>query len=154
LVHPHSRRQQLPRQLATNKGSRSATPFYLRQIAEAVDGLGFGGALLPTGRSCEDAWVVASSLATVARRMKFLVAVRPGLISPTVSARMALSLDRMSGGRCLINVVTGGDPTELAGEGLQLDHDARYEITLETLTTASESMAFPLPRGLREKVEP
>jgi len=133
LVHPHSRRQQLPRQLATNKGSRSATPFYLRQIAEAVDGLGFGGALLPTGRSCEDAWVVASSLATVARRMKFLVAVRPGLISPTVSARMALSLDRMSGGRCLINVVTGGDPTELAGEGLQLDHDARYEITDEFL---------------------
>lgn len=64
------------RYLATDKGSRRATPFYLRQIAEAVDGLGFGGALLPTGRSCEDAWVVASSLAAVTRRMKFLVAVR------------------------------------------------------------------------------
>ena len=45
------------RYLATDKGSRRATPFYLKQIAEAVDGLGFGGALLPTGRSCEDAWV-------------------------------------------------------------------------------------------------
>jgi Luciferase-like monooxygenase len=66
--------------------------------------------------------------------MKFLVAVRPGLVSPTVSARMAVSLDKMSGGRCLINVVTGGDPTELAGEGLHLDHDARYEVTDEFLT--------------------
>jgi len=122
------------RYLATDKGSRRATPFYLRQIAEAVDGLGFGGALLPTGRSCEDAWVVASSLAAVTRRMKFLVAVRPGLVSPTVSARMAASLDKISGGRCLINVVTGGDPTELAGEGLHLDHDARYEVTDEFLT--------------------
>jgi alkanesulfonate monooxygenase len=66
--------------------------------------------------------------------MKFLVAVRPGLVSPTVSARMAASLDKISGGRCLINVVTGGDPTELAGEGLHLDHDARYEVTDEFLT--------------------
>jgi alkanesulfonate monooxygenase len=122
------------RYLATDKGSRRPTPFYMRQVAEAVDGLGFAGALLPTGRSCEDAWVVASSLAAVTRRMKFLVAVRPGLVSPTVSARMAVSLDKMSGGRCLINVVTGGDPTELAGEGLHLAHDARYEITDEFLT--------------------
>jgi alkanesulfonate monooxygenase len=122
------------RYLATDRGSRRATSFYLRQVAEAVDGLGFAGALLPTGRSCEDAWVIASSLVPVTRRMKFLVAVRPGLVSPTVSARMALSLDRISGGRCLINVVTGGDPTELAGEGLHLDHDARYEITDEFLT--------------------
>jgi alkanesulfonate monooxygenase len=122
------------RYLATDKGSRRATPFYMRQVAEAVDGLGFAGALLPTGRSCEDAWVVASSLAAVTRRMKFLVAVRPGLVSPAVSARMAVSLDKISGGRCLINVVTGGDPTELAGEGLHLDHDARYEVTDEFLT--------------------
>jgi alkanesulfonate monooxygenase len=122
------------RYLGTDKGSRRATPSYMRQLAEAVDGLGFAGALLPTGRTCEDAWIVASSLAAVTNRMKFLVAVRPGLVSPTVSARMAVSLDKMSGGRCLINVVTGGDPSELAGEGLHLEHDQRYEITDEFLT--------------------
>ena len=122
------------RYLGTDKGGRRATPSYMRQLAEAVDGLGFAGALLPTGRTCEDAWIVASSLAAVTNRMKFLVAVRPGLVSPTVSARMAVSLDKMSGGRCLINVVTGGDPSELAGEGLHLEHDQRYEITDEFLT--------------------
>ncbi|MBV8134938.1 MAG: FMNH2-dependent alkanesulfonate monooxygenase [Deltaproteobacteria bacterium] len=122
------------RYLAAEKGHRPATYFYLKQIAEAVDGLGFAGALLPTGRSCEDAWVVACSLVPLTRRMKFLVAVRPGLVSPTVAARMALTLDKISGGRCLINVVTGGDPVELAGEGLHLDHDERYRLTDEFLT--------------------
>lgn len=87
----------------------------MKQLAQAVDHLGYEGALLPTGRSCEDAWVVASSLLSVTQRMRFLVAVRPGLMSPSAAARMAATFDRLSGGRLLINVVTGGDPVELAG---------------------------------------
>ena len=47
------------------------------------------------------------------RRLRFLVAVRPGLTEPAVAARMAATLDRLSDGRLLINVVTGGDPVEL-----------------------------------------
>ena len=103
------------RYLATRIASRTTTFAYLRQIAEAIDDLGYAGALLPTGRFCEDPWVVASSLIAATRRIKFLVALRPGLMSPTTSARMALTLDRFSGGRCLINAVAGGDVLELAG---------------------------------------
>jgi alkanesulfonate monooxygenase len=47
---------------------------------------------------------------------------------------MAATFDRLSGGRLLINVVTGGDPIELAGDGLHLSHDHRYELTDEFLT--------------------
>jgi alkanesulfonate monooxygenase len=47
---------------------------------------------------------------------------------------MAATLDRLSGGRLLINVVTGGDPVELHGDGLFLDHDERYAVTDEFLT--------------------
>ncbi|MEY2615906.1 MAG: alkanesulfonate monooxygenase, partial [Verrucomicrobiota bacterium] len=65
--------------------------------------------------------------------MRFLVAVRPGLISPTLAARMAATFDRLSNGRILINVVTGGDPVELAGDGVFDKHDERYEITDEFL---------------------
>jgi len=119
--------------LGTSLGGRPITPEYLLQVAQAVDHLGFAGALLPTGRSCEDAWLVASGLALATKRMKFLVAVRPGLISPALAAQMASTLDRFSGGRLLINVVTGGDPVELAGEGLHLSHDERYEVTDEFL---------------------
>ncbi|MEH2295431.1 FMNH2-dependent alkanesulfonate monooxygenase [Nostoc sp.] len=122
------------RYLATATGGRAVSFPYLRQIAQAVDDLGYTGALLPTGRSCEDAWIVASTLVSLTRQMRFLVAIRPGLVSPGVAARMAATFDRLSGGRLLINVVTGGDPVELAGDGLHLDHDQRYELTDEFLT--------------------
>ncbi|WGV28145.1 FMNH2-dependent alkanesulfonate monooxygenase [Halotia branconii] len=122
------------RYLGTSNGGRAMNFPYLRQIAQAVDDLGYTGALLPTGRSCEDAWVVASTLASVTQKMRFLVAVRPGLMSPTVVARMAATFDRLSNGRLLINVVTGGDPVELAGDGVHLSHENRYELTDEFLT--------------------
>jgi alkanesulfonate monooxygenase len=126
------------RYLGVTTGGREVNLPYLQQIAQAVDSLGFAGALLPTGRSCEDAWVVASSLIPVTSRMKFLVAVRPGIMSPSQAARMAATFDRLSNGRLLINVVTGGDPVELAGDGVHLSHKERYELTDEFLTIWKE----------------
>ncbi|MCY1225406.1 Methanesulfonate monooxygenase [compost metagenome] len=99
----------------------------------AADTLGYEGVLIPTGRSCEDPWVAASALAAVTQRLKFLVAVRPGLMAPTLAARMAATFDRISNGRLLINLVTGGDTAELEGDGLFLDHTARYEASAEFL---------------------
>ncbi len=121
------------RYLGTGHGAREVTHRYLAQIAQAADQLGYAGVLLPTGRSCEDSWVVASSLIALTQRLKFLVAVRPGLLSPTLAARMTATLDRLSEGRLLINVVTGGDPVENRGDGIFLDHAERYEITDEFL---------------------
>ncbi|MFD1677727.1 FMNH2-dependent alkanesulfonate monooxygenase [Alicyclobacillus fodiniaquatilis] len=120
--------------LASRQGARTLNLGYAQQVAQAADQLGYTGALLPTGTSCEDAWVVASTLIPSTKQLKFLVAVRPGLMSPTLAARMAATFDRLSDGRLLINVVTGGDPVELAGDGLFLDHDARYQLTDEFLT--------------------
>ncbi|MDI5790989.1 LLM class flavin-dependent oxidoreductase [Bacillus licheniformis] len=62
-----------------------------------------------------------------------MVAVRPGLMQPSVAARMASTFDRLAEGRLLINVVAGGDPYELAGDGLFISHDERYEATNEFL---------------------
>jgi alkanesulfonate monooxygenase len=122
------------RYLGTTKGGRSAEYSYFRQIAQAADRLGYKGVLIPTGKSCEDPWLLAAALAAETEQLHFLVAVRPGLMSPTLAARMASTLDRISGGRLLINVVAGGDPVELAGDGLFLNHDERYEATDEFLT--------------------
>lgn len=97
--------------------------------------------LLPTGVSCEDAWVAASTMVPLTKRLKFLVAIRPGPMSPSLAARMAATFDRMSDGRLLINVVTGGDPVELAGDGLHVSHDVRYEITDEFLTVWRRELA-------------
>ncbi len=117
--------------LGTPTGGRSFKYPYLKQIAQAADQLGYTGVLLPTGRSCQDPWITASALAAETRYLKFLVAVRPGLMQPPVAARMASALDHISEGRLLINVVAGGDPVELAGDGVFLSHDERYQQTDE-----------------------
>lgn len=121
------------RYLGTSEGGRAVDLDYLKQVAQAADSLGYFGCLLPTGRSCEDSWVVASALAPLTERLRFLVAVRPGLQSPTLAARMTATLDRISGGRLLINIVTGGDPVENKGDGFFASHAERYEITNEFL---------------------
>jgi alkanesulfonate monooxygenase len=129
------------RYLSASKGSRLTDLPYLRQIAQAVDQLGFYAVLLPTGNSCEDSWVIASALMPATERLRFLVAIRPGIMSPVVAARMASTFDRLSGGRLLINVVTGGDPKEAAADGVFLPHDERYAVTAEFLEVWRQVMA-------------
>ena len=119
------------RYLGTEEGARPVDYGYLQQIAQTADRLGFTGVLIPTGRSCEDAWLVAASMIPVTQRLKFLVALRPSVVSPTVAARQAATLDRLSNGRALFNLVTGSDPAELAGDGVFLDHTERYEASAE-----------------------
>ena len=109
------------RYLGTTQGARAVDHDYLRQVAVAADTLGYEGVLLPTGRTCEDAWVVASSLIAETRKLKFLVAVRPGLSTPGLAVRMAATFDRLSNGRLLINVVTGGDQAEMLADGVDAE---------------------------------
>ncbi len=129
------------RYLASATGGRALTFDYLRQVAQAADQLGYWGMLLPTGRSCEDSWVVGSAVAPFTRQLRFLIALRPGLVSPVMGARMAAGLDRVTDGRLLINVVTGGDPVELKGDGQWLAHDERYVLTAEFLDVWRRVMA-------------
>jgi len=129
------------RYLGTSEGARQVDHTYLQQVAVAADTLGYEGVLIPTGRSCEDPWIVAASLIPVTKRLRFLVAVRPGLMAPTLAARMAATYDRLSNGRLLVNLVTGGDPAELAGDGLFLDHAQRYEASEEFIRIWRETLA-------------
>ena len=108
-------------------GSRPATLAYLGQIARSAEQLGYIGALTPTGAWCEDAFVVDSMLASVTESFKFLIAIRPGLISPTLAAQMAASFQRFSNGRLLLNVVVGGEPHEQRAYADFSDKTERYE---------------------------
>ncbi|MGJ7524277.1 FMNH2-dependent alkanesulfonate monooxygenase [Variovorax sp. GB1P17] len=129
------------RYLGTSEGARPIDLAYLQQIAGAADNLGYEGVLIPTGRSCEDPWVIASSLIGSTKKLKFLVAVRPGLHQPSLAARMAATFDRLSGGRLLVNLVTGGDQAELEGDGVYLDHASRYEQSAEFIRIWREIIA-------------
>jgi alkanesulfonate monooxygenase len=110
---------------------RGPDPGYLLEVALAAERLGFEAMLTPTGTMCEDAWVTTASLLGRTDRIKFLVAFRPGGMSPTLAAQMAGTYQRMSGGRLMMNVVTGAEAAELARFGDHLAHDARYDRTGE-----------------------
>ncbi|WP_394823479.1 FMNH2-dependent alkanesulfonate monooxygenase [Pendulispora albinea] len=129
------------RYLGTTEGARAVDLAYLRQIAQAADSLGYYGVLLPTGRSCQDAWIAAATMIPVTERLRFLVALRPGVTSPTTAARMTSTFDALSNGRLLLNVVTGGDPGESEGDGIFLSHDERYAATAEFLAIYKRVLA-------------
>lgn len=107
-------------------GGRPASVAYLGQVARSAEQLGFEAALTPTGAWCEDAWITTAMLAPVTERLKFLVAFRPGLTSPTLAAQMAATYQNLTGGRLLLNVVTGGESSEQRAYGDFLDKDGRY----------------------------
>jgi alkanesulfonate monooxygenase len=111
--------------------TREATLEYLVDVTRAAEDAGFNFALLPVGTTCMDAWLAAGMVGARTERLKFLVAMRPGFVSPTLAARMSNTLDQALEGRVLINVVTGGFPVELAADGDFLGHDERYERTQE-----------------------
>jgi alkanesulfonate monooxygenase len=119
-------------------GSRKVDQGYFRQLAQAYDHLGYTGALFATG--AHDVWVLASSLVPLTRRMKFLVAVHPGLVAPTLLAKMAATLQEFSAGRLMLNVVSG-DAKMLGAYGMTLPHDERYDMADEYLTVFRRLMA-------------
>jgi alkanesulfonate monooxygenase len=127
--------------LGTTEGHRPADFRYLKQIAEAADRLGYGGVLIPTGRNCDDPWITAAALIPHTERLRFLLALRPGTVSPTYAARQAAALDRISRGRFLVNIVAGGNPGELAGDGIHLSHDGRYDHAAEFLEVYGRLLA-------------
>lgn len=99
---------------------------YMGLIAGAAERLGFAAALTPTSSWCEDAWIMSAALTQLTEKFKFLVAFRPGLQSPTLAAHMAATFQRISGGRLLLNLVTGGDDIEQRRFGDHLGKAARY----------------------------
>ncbi|MEK8126723.1 LLM class flavin-dependent oxidoreductase [Paenibacillus filicis] len=115
------------------KPEREGTLDYLTEVAQAAETAGFEFVLIPTGGPCTDAWIAGAAIAARTSTLKPLVAMRPGLIAPVLAARMGASLDYLSGGRALINIVTGGNPDDLkaTGDPLYDDHDGRYARTLE-----------------------
>ncbi|WP_338448892.1 LLM class flavin-dependent oxidoreductase [Niallia oryzisoli] len=110
---------------------RPPTNEYIKEIALAAEKGGFSTLLLPTGSGCLDPLAIAANLIAHTDKLKILFAVRPGFTAPTTFAKQFSTIDFWSGGRALLNIVTGGSPAELASEGDYLDHESRYRRTRE-----------------------
>ncbi|MDT7553416.1 MAG: alkanesulfonate monooxygenase [Pseudonocardiales bacterium] len=128
-------------QVATNAPSLE----HLVDVAQAAEDAGFDAVLTPTGAHCPDAWVTTAALSQRVARLRFLVAFRPGTLSPTLAAQQAATFNRITGGRLALNIVTGGEDDEQRRFGDFLDKDGRYARTDEFLTVvrgASQGTPF------------
>jgi alkanesulfonate monooxygenase len=115
-------------------GFREPSIDYLADVARTAEKVGFEGVLTPTGTFCEDAWLSTAALLRETSTLKFLVAFRPGTINPVLAAQMAAAYQRLSGGRLMLNIVTGGEPREQARFGDTASKEERYARTDEFLS--------------------
>ncbi len=106
----------------------------LTALGRAAEDFGFEAVLTPTGSHCEDSWLATAALAQHTRRLKYLVAFRPGVLSPSLAAQQVSTYQRFTGNRLALNIVTGGDDSEMHRYGDQVDKSARYRRTGEFLT--------------------
>ena len=110
-------------------------PGYLVEISRAHDVGGFDRVLVGYGAVAPEGWAVAATVLQSTERLGVLVAHRPGIVQPHFLARMAATLDHLTGGgRIAIHFITGGDEADQRREGDFVPHDARYARTGETMS--------------------
>lgn len=105
----------------------------LMRQAHALEESGWSGALIGTGWGRPDTFTVATALAAGTTSFQPLVAVRPGYWHPVNLASSAATLDRLSGGRLRLNIVSGKDHLGAYGD-TDLAQPERYARTREFLT--------------------
>ena len=122
--------------LGTRQAERPPTFDYLREVVQTAERLGFSSLLIPTrfvnglfdeGAPLAETWTMATALAAVTSRIRFLIAIRPGFIAAGLLAQMVATLDQISHGRVDINIVPGGIPGDFERLGVAIDHAGRYE---------------------------
>jgi alkanesulfonate monooxygenase len=106
---------------------------YVRKFAQAHEDAGFNRILVPHSSTGPDATLTIAYAASVTSRVHFMLAHRPGFVSPTLAARQIATLDHFSGGRLGVHFISGGSDEEQRRDGDYLDHDERYARTDEYL---------------------
>ncbi|MDB6048381.1 MAG: alkanesulfonate monooxygenase [Pseudomonas sp.] len=138
--------------IATQPGSEihprsgpTIQPEYVEKVARAHEEAGFDRALVAFHSNSPDSAFVAAHAASVTSRLKFLIAHRPGFISPTLAARQFATLDVFNGGRTAVHIITGGNDQELRADGSFIGKDERYARTDEYLDVVRQEWTRDTP---------
>ena len=107
---------------------------WIRDFSRAHEQAGFDKVLVGYTATSADGFLVSSYAAAHTERLGYLIAHRPGFVAPTLAARKAATLDRISGGRVSLHIITGGSDLDQGRDGDFVDHDTRYRRTDEYLT--------------------
>ena len=111
---------------------------HIVEVARATEAAGFVGGLLPSFPQTDDPWVAAAAAARATTTYRFMVAFQPGFLHPVHAARMSATFQRLSRGRLVFNIITGGGGPAQLWWGDTTPHDARYARTSEFLHVFSQ----------------
>lgn len=101
-------------------------PGHIAAAAAIHENGGFDRVLFAFHSVSPESILIAQHVASITRRLKLMIAHRPGFTAPTLAARQLATLDHLSGGRVAVHIITGGNDAELAQDGDHLTKDERY----------------------------
>src|SRR4051794_37769238 len=104
------------------------------RVALAAEAAGFDYFLVPVATMCWEAWISSAMAVAKTKRIKALVAARPGYISPVQLAKMGATFDQLSGGRLAVNLIAGQSDIEAEYEGITLAKEDRYALMDEDVS--------------------
>jgi alkanesulfonate monooxygenase len=114
-------------------GDASTYIDYMTEVARAAESVGFYGGLLPSFPETDYPWIASAAIARATRTFRFMIAFQPGFLDPVHAARMSSTLQRLSRGRVVYNIITGGGGPQQRWWGDFVSHDDRYARTTEFL---------------------
>jgi alkanesulfonate monooxygenase len=104
------------------------------QFCRAAEQCGIDSLLVDINFGKPDPITLALALCKATTTMKFMVACRPGLMSPTLFVQQVNTFSALMPGRISLNIVAGHSPQEQRYYGDHLTHDERYARMDEFLT--------------------
>ncbi|MEU2063702.1 LLM class flavin-dependent oxidoreductase [Streptomyces sp. NPDC013455] len=120
---------------ALDSGQKKSTEKYRSDVldldgaldfAREADELGVESLLMAQSWSLPDPLPLIGAMVRETSRVRFILAYRPGLLSPTLFTQIVNTVSWMSEGRIALNLVAGISPVEQAYYGDFLAHDERY----------------------------
>ncbi len=108
---------------------------YIVRFAQTHEAAGFDRLLVGHWSDQPDGFLVTALAGLSTQKIQYLLAHRPGFVSPTLAARKFATLEHLLGGRLAVHIISGGNDAEQRRDGDYLDHDQRYARTDAFLDT-------------------
>ncbi|MDN8543240.1 LLM class flavin-dependent oxidoreductase [Erwinia sp. BC051422] len=118
---------------------------YIADFARAHEQAGFDRVLVGYWSDQPDGFLVTAHAAAHTSKVKFLLAHRPGFVSPTLAARKLATLDQLTDGRLAVHIISGGNDAEQRRDGDYLNKAERYARTDEFLQVLKNSLMAEAP---------
>lgn len=111
---------------------------YIVRFAQTHEAAGFDRLLVGHWSDQPDGFLVTALAGLSTQKIQYLLAHRPGFVSPTLAARKFATLEHLLEGRLAVHIISGGNDAEQRRDGDYLDHDQRYARTDAFLDTVRQ----------------